>query len=110
MGMLGYSCPTPANLCFGSLITDGLGGQTSVRVKYHQSHIDGQNCYGKYLVSQGYEKLEGSRRDFRMPNGGGILTLPKKIGIPVVSGKRGDSGASARTKRAQGKHRNIGSR
>ena len=102
MGRLGFSCPTPVHLCFGSFVTDGIGGAN--KTKYHRDNIEGQNCYGKYLVGQGYEKL--SRRDFKGPDGW-VHTLPKKIGVPVISGKGGDN---TKSKRAQGQHRYIGAR
>ena len=102
MAHLGFLCPTPAQQCFGALISDGLGGKSSGLRKYHHDNLVLLQCYGKYLVSQGYERR--SRREYISPMDGRILMLSKKPGLKVMSGK---SSEGARTKRAIGRPHQI---
>ena len=100
---LGMTCGSPVNQCSGTMVTDGIGKNY---IRYHRDSKESHRCYGKYLMSQGFTRHEGKRREFKRPDDGSIQILPKKLGVPVMTGKRGDTGGG-RSKRAQAKHRNI---
>ena len=103
MAYVGQTCRTPLNACTGAhTVTDGIG---KGRVKYHNTSKEGLKCFGKYLQSQGFIRL--SSREYKRPDNGMIEMLPKKMGSPVMTGKRGDKGGGGRSKRTHGKHRNI---
>ena len=104
MAILGFSCPTPTAQCFGISITCGIGSES--HRKYHQDSQQTLNCFGKYLMGQGY--IYKSRREYKDPKTGEILVLSKKPGAPVRSGKTGkEGGKGAKGKRAMGVHRNV---
>ena len=104
MSLLGYSCPSPSGQCHGAQINSGLGSET--HKKYHQDSLQTLNCFGKYLISQGYTRR--SRREYKDPKTGEILVLCKKPGLPVRSGKGGkEGGKTVKGKRAMGQPRNI---
>lgn len=93
MAIYGYLCPTPKENCCGSLakLSAGLDKKG---IKKHASPEQAMQCYSKYLVEVcGAEKL--SRREFRMPNGGGIMMLSKahSFGGVLRGGKSDEKGS-----------------
>lgn len=81
MAYLGYACAVPHNLCSGKAIEKSGG-------RYHSTVEACFKCKEKYLISQGYEKL--NNRHYRDPKGG-VLVLDRKQGKvgKVRKGKEG---------------------
>ncbi len=85
-----YACNTPSDHCSGSLETmNNLFSKTKNR-KLHVTSEDAFKCYERHLLSTGHERI-GSR-EFRQPNGEGILVLTKKCryGGRMRLGKEGN--------------------
>jgi len=91
MATYGYLCPTPKGHCKGTPAKLSAGIE-KIGLKKHGSAEEAMSCYSAYLVDVlGAEKL--SRREFRLPNDGGIMLLskPHSFGARLKAGKRGDN-------------------
>ena len=91
-------CGVPIDQCNGQQVTlnaawqpDGVKNKKSG--KLHASHEQAFQCYCKYLVSIGYERV--GQREFSL-NGGPVLVLDKKslFGAEFRKGKEGDKTSS----------------
>jgi hypothetical protein len=87
-GKTRFMCGVPHENCGGSLgaLSNGFKGKG---YRLHNSAYEAFKCMGRYLVSQGFEKL--SSRAFRNPDGSGIRVLTKqsRYGARMRPGKGG---------------------
>ena len=85
-----FLCPTPREECTGKTVSMNNFFCQSKNAKVHASPQAAFTCYCHYLDKTGHERL--SVREYRRPNGGGILLLTKqsRFGTKVRLGKEGN--------------------
>ena len=86
--ILGYRCGVPLNECGGAVMKtqSKLAG-----VKLHGTRLQAFQCYTNFLKRRGYVQVDDNVREYRHPEGGEIIMLPKKskFGGEFRAGKEG---------------------